>query len=231
MKVRLTSDGSRTLYSDLVGESYHSESGAWSESQVVYLKNSGAAGRLEAGLPTRILEIGLGTGLNLLATADVAVEHNARLEYVGVDIRRLPANTVRELGFQSLLIHRGLVNAWLKFLEQPRSDGQQFEWVKGIWLTPICGAAEILVPESRLFVTESFDLVYHDAFSPVASPELWTAAFLSQLHRILKQGGKLTTYCVKSEIQKRMEQAGFRVQCVPGPEGGKRQVLVAEKTG
>ena len=80
-------------------------------------------------------------------------------------------------------------------------------------------------------MTESCDLVYLDAFSPDASPELWTEPFLGQLHRILKPGGKLATYCVKSEIQKRLRTSRFRVQCLPGPEGGKRQVLLAEKPG
>ena len=75
----------------------------------------------------------------------------------------------------------------------------------------------------------TFDSVYFDAFSPESSPELWTAQTIDQFCRLLLAGGSLTSYCVKSSIRKTLEQSSMTVQRLPGPVGGKREVLVATR--
>ena len=67
MKLRETKDGSHTLHNPEMDVFYHSVHGAWAETQHVF----GAMGLDEAFArqpegPIHILEVGLGTGLNVL---------------------------------------------------------------------------------------------------------------------------------------------------------------------
>ncbi len=46
---------------------------------------------------------------------------------------------------------------------------------------------------------------------------------------LLKEGGSLTSYCVKSEVRRHLAQIGFEVERLPGPVAGKREVLKASR--
>ena len=229
MKVVLTADGSRTLYSEAAGENFHSGSGAWSEACGVYLENSGVRNRLQSGWPTSILEIGLGSGLNFLATADVALQHRTSLHYLGIDQRPVSASDFQELGIEALVEHAELVAFWLQHLQAMGSAGTGRQQLGELCLSAVYAAAESTLADPHQIADESCDVVYHDAFSPQTSPELWTESFLRDLHRVLKPHGVLTTYCVKSQIRRRLQAVGFQVRCLAGPAGGKRQVLRAVK--
>ena len=71
------------------------------------------------------------------------------------------------------------------------------------------------------------DAIFHDPFSPEATPEMWSEDLFSRLFAQLKPSGKLVTYCVKSSIQRLLGRVGFEVAKKKGPPGGKREVLVA----
>ncbi len=73
------------------------------------------------------------------------------------------------------------------------------------------------------------DAVYFDAFSPETNPQLWSSQVLGEMNQLLVPGGSLTSYCVKSTVRKTMEEVGFSISRLPGPVGGKRQVLLARK--
>lgn len=73
----------------------------------------------------------------------------------------------------------------------------------------------------------SFDAVYFDAFSPESTPELWTHEIFETMFRMLRPGGTLASYCVKSRVRQLLSQLGFVVERIPGPKAGKREVLRA----
>lgn len=75
------------------------------------------------------------------------------------------------------------------------------------------------------------DAVYFDAFSPETDAELWTSAVMTKMRRILEAHGVLTSYCVKSSVRKTLESVGFSIMRLPGPIGGKREVLKALAKG
>ena len=65
-RLRITDDGSHTLYSDEAGETYHSTYGAIQESEHIFI-NAGLNTFLDKNLiKVKILEVGTGTGLNIL---------------------------------------------------------------------------------------------------------------------------------------------------------------------
>lgn len=168
--------------------------------------------------------------MNFLNTADLALESRTPLDYVGIDCKYLSRGIIRELGMRMQLKHPQLESEWLSLLDPPIDFGQAHPCHEFATLTPILGAAEDWVANPIALSLPDFDAIYLDAFSPQISPELWTEDFFKDLRRLLRAGGTLTSYCVKSDIQKRLKAQGFEVFCCPGPEGGKREVLMARKT-
>ena len=84
--MRRTADGSATLFVPALNEHYHSQHGARQESAHVFIE-AGLRPLLAAaaaGRPLRLLEIGLGTGLNALLTLEAAEAAGAPLAYHGL---------------------------------------------------------------------------------------------------------------------------------------------------
>ena len=82
--------------------------------------------------------------------------------------------------------------------------------------------------EQVILPDDHFDIVYFDAFSPEAQPELWTPEIFEKIFRAMKTGGILTTYSCKGIVKRAMKAAGFKLEKLPGPPG-KREFLRATK--
>ena len=227
--VVVTADGSRTLAST-TGESYKSLHGALSEARSVYLGGSGAAARLAVGSDTDVLEVGFGTGLNFLVSAAAAVARGTALRYRALELAPPSAATLRELRYADLLAPSRLPEALLA-------------WRAGLGATVPAGwhtfehdrvRLELFVGDAMSAAWEAggrrqADAVYHDSFGPANAPELWSGAFLARLARLLKPGGRLVSFCVAGAVRRALAAEGLVVAKVPGPAGGKREVLVARR--
>ena len=224
-KLQGTGDGSATLYSERYAQTFASARGALSEAQSVFLAGSGVATKFADGEPVRVLEVGFGTGLNFFVTAQACLENPAaRLEYTALEHTLLDAATVRSLEYGRLL-QSELVEvylAWRGALAEP--VGRCVFETERVRLTLLLGeATRQTLPEGRFYG------VYHDAFSPEVNPELWTELFLATLAAALEPGGTLVSYCVQGAVRRRLAALGFTVSKRPGPVGGKREVLFAQK--
>ena len=218
LSVVICDDGSRTLKCHRRGITWHSESGAVAESQLVFVDNGGVAEIFANRVPARVLEIGFGTGLNFWLTASLALELGATLEYVSLEPNPLNQEMIDSLQYseigtcrraiEAFSIHAGRQRVADVELVLLKEQFQSFDWS----------------PDRN-----RFDVVYHDPFSPEAAPELWERDVFEKLFAMLKPGGRLVTYCVKSEIRRRLADVGFDVSKTRGPVGGKREVLVARK--
>ena len=91
---------SYTLYVPELDEHYHSVKGALTESQHIFiemgLKHSPVA-------EPRILEIGLGTGLNAFLTLLTAEEIRKKVYYTGIERYPLSEDTVHKLNYPGLI--------------------------------------------------------------------------------------------------------------------------------
>ena len=220
-----TADGFDTLYSPAYNQTYHSKHGALTEARHVFLEGTGVAERLAQGLPTRVLEVGFGTGLNFLLTAHRAAASQAPLHYVALENDVLSADVLARLNhgarLGALALHDALLT-WQRTLPStPPSGLHRHQFTSTLLLDLIVGdATEAPLPD------QAFDAVYLDAFSPDANPTLWTKTFLARLFDALRPGGKLATYSAKGSVRRNLEAAGFRTDKLPGPPG-KREMLVA----
>ena len=77
--------------------------------------------------------------------------------------------------------------------------------------------------------TSLFSLLYFDAFAPEKQPEMWTQELFDELYVMMEEEGILTTYCAKGVVRRMLQAAGFIVERLPGPPGGKREILRAKK--
>lgn len=75
-----------------------------------------------------------------------------------------------------------------------------------------------------------YDIIYFDAFAPEKQPEMWEQSLFDTLYKVLNEGGILTTYCAKGVVRRMLQTAGFTVERLPGPPGGKREILRATKS-
>lgn len=223
-----TLDGSLTLESRRYGETYRSRRGALTEARHVFLEASGVLDLLGSGQRARVLELGFGTGLNLLVTAAAAAEAGAPLDYVAFERDPLGADTLAALRYPELLAPfdgPDLLVEWWRSLGTPVPEGA-FEWRHGhTTLTLKVGEAARLIAQE---VEGAFDAVFLDPFSPRSNPDAWAEELLASLAAVLTPGGRLVTYSVSGEVRRRLERAGLSVKKVPGPPGGKRESLVAE---
>lgn len=224
MEPRTTADGSLTLYSPAYGQTLHSHHGAVTESRHVFLRGSGVASRLGLGRPTSVLEIGFGTGLNFLLSADAALATGTPLRYVALD-RSLPdRDLLATLGYGRHLSNSQL---WTRFLTFRGSLTPEAN--PTFHYGPARLSLQLRDATDAPLEAEDFDAIYLDAFSPDVNPELWSEAFLSGLVTALSAGGILVSYSVKGEVRRRLARLGLEVARHPGPPAGKREMLWARK--
>lgn len=217
IELKITEDGSSTLFVPELNEHYHSTHGAIQESNHVFI---------EAGLnqikkdSIRIFEMGLGTGLNCLLTL-ISTEKKY-IEYLGIETNPLPTATIECLNYPAIL------KLTDEQSEQFRSIHQS-EWDAEIPLRSNFVFKKKLIDIAECKPTQKFDLIYFDAFAPDVQPMLWTESIFKNMFEMLDIDGVLVTYCAKGSVRRIMKASGFTVERIPGPPG-KREMLRATKS-
>jgi tRNA U34 5-methylaminomethyl-2-thiouridine-forming methyltransferase MnmC len=215
-----TADGSLTLFQPEVGEHYHSKHGALQESKHVFL-NSGLVYFLaqEPQTQVRILEVGLGTGLNFLLTADYAQKQNLQLDYIAIEAYPLSETLLAQTCYN-------------QFVEEAIWDGFLAKYKSSLTeTTSISQGINLKVEKCLLadFTTQGqVDVIYFDAFAAIHQPEMWTTEALEKVCRYLKPGGVFVTYAITGNLKRSMKSLGFAIEKAPGAPG-KREMLRAVK--
>ena len=211
-----TDEGSVTFLDRRHHQTFHSTYGPIEESQIVFVKN-GFLFYCEQNPLTRevhILEMGFGTGLNALLTAEAATERGIKVFYTTYE--RYP-------------LHKHEYN----LLHFPGTDAPLLETLHTLpWNIP-CEVTPFFCIEKRKgdfrkahFDREQYEVVYYDAFSPDEIPELWDAKTLSKVACVQPEGGLFVTYTVKGTLRRTLHAIGYEVERLAGTRG-KRQVLRA----
>lgn len=220
-EIKITSDGSKTLYISELNENYHSHHGALQEARHVFIDN---------GLKTvqnyeiNILELGFGTGLNVLVTIDefLKTDKNHVIHYSTIE--KYPVNEceVTELSYDSFFDEPNIKEYYRKLHE--------CEWNKTTELFPnffftkyhrdFFDLKEIELPK--------INLVYYDCFGARVQPDLWEKPLFEMVADKMEMGGLLTTYSSKGSVRRILEELNFKVEKKNGPPG-KREMINAIK--
>jgi len=101
-------------------------------------------------------------------------------------------------------------------------------WGEDVSITPFFTLHKVLGDLTDYTFPQALDVVYYDAFSPEAQPELWEEKLFLSLYDAMNCQATLATYCAKGVVRRALQHAGFSVERLPGPPG-KREVLRAVK--
>ena len=206
-ELRLTADGSPTLYVPELDETYHSMHGSVQEARHVFIEN-GLRFVATESKQVNILEVGFGTGLNALLTAQYAKENAIRVNYVGLEAYPVEEAIWKEINYHTDAEARTLHT---KIMAHPFGETNSIDLNFSLF------------KEAKLIqdwvADETFDLIYYDAFGPRAQAEMWELPIFEKLYSLLNVGGVLVTYCAQGQFKRHLKSLGMRVDSLHGPPG------------
>ncbi|MFC3570466.1 tRNA (5-methylaminomethyl-2-thiouridine)(34)-methyltransferase MnmD [Paracoccus simplex] len=182
---------------------YFSLSGGLEETRHVFLAGNDLPARLRPGF--HVAELGFGTGLNLLALAQVVT---------------VP---VRFTSFEAFPMSLDeLARAHAAFPElAPLADQLRAGWPQRRLSVGLV-EAEIIEADARQALPGwdgRADAWFLDGFSPAKNPELWGEALMAEVARHTAPGGTFATYTAAGHVRRALAAAGFAVTRAPGFAG------------
>jgi tRNA U34 5-methylaminomethyl-2-thiouridine-forming methyltransferase MnmC len=217
-----TGDGSNTLINKITNETYHSKHGAVQESMHVFIQ-MGLEYVLEQGhRPLKILEVGFGTGLNAMLTAD----NNCvfPFAYHALEPFLVPLAIIKDTNYTRYLKQKHLKDYLV----------DQYKKQTALELNPMIiylGNCEVKIFNTSLqeFETDiKYDLVYYDAFSRHNQLEMWEGDAIAKVVSLMAEGGVFVTYSLTGDLKRMMKEMGLVIERMPGAPG-KREMLRATK--
>ena len=217
IQIEQTADGSQTLFVPELNEHYHTVKGALTESEHIFIQMGLKHSSVEA---PHVLEIGFGTGLNAFLTLLTADTDQRNIHYTTLERYPVTPALIEQLTYPELIC------------PERKDDFQalhQAAWNTDVQLTPYFTLHKVETDFTSYTFPATYDVIYFDAFAPEKQPEMWTQSLFDTLYQQLNPQGILTTYCAKGTVRRMLQAAGFMVERLPGPPGGKREILRATK--
>jgi tRNA U34 5-methylaminomethyl-2-thiouridine-forming methyltransferase MnmC len=215
-KIILTGDGSNSLFSEKFKENYHSGFGAITESSHIFINNG--LMRVSAD-QIQIFEVGFGTGLNCLLTFLKISNSYQQVRYDTIERYPIAPSILSNLNYPLVLedeagkIYNSIISS---------------TWDNLITINSSCKLKKINQNIQDFEFTNSYHLVYFDAFSPTIQPEMWSEDIFKKLFDAILPEGLLLTYSCKGTVKRVLKSVGFSIFKLPGPPG-KREFLLAKK--
>jgi tRNA U34 5-methylaminomethyl-2-thiouridine-forming methyltransferase MnmC len=183
---------------------YFSLEGGLEETRHVFLAGNGLPGRLHDGF--RIAELGFGTGLNLLATAQ-GWDGPGRIRYASFEAYPMAGPD--------------MATALAAFPELGDLAGHLLaRWQAGARTFPLGGVdVEIILGDANQTLPHwpgLADAWYLDGFAPAKNGDLWSDAILSEVAAHTAPGGTFATYTAAGHVRRALALAGFEVERVAG---------------
>lgn len=253
-KLHITADGSVTLQDEETGELFHNRAGAYSEALVNFVRPLSLEKNAFALKEYAVLDVCFGLGYNTFALLMELTQLPSAIERVkvmAIEKNELPLSHLSDV----------LRDERLKLLRHAIEEGAP-EFAAGALgvhhfviggIDPIDPtdtkarkiAVEIdligedlraVVPRLAADVRyrRSIDAIFHDAFSPLRAPSLWTIDLFDCYRRLLKMpGGRFVTYSAASAVRGALEQCEFTVRRTSalGAKRGGTLAILGESLG
>ncbi|MCU7613534.1 tRNA (5-methylaminomethyl-2-thiouridine)(34)-methyltransferase MnmD [Chryseobacterium sp. GMJ5] len=220
-EIRTTNDGSKTLYINDLNENYHSHHGALQEAEHVFIKNGL---NLINNYEINILELGFGTGLNVLVTINeyLKTDKNHIINYFTLEKYPINESEIENLDYSGLFDDKKFTEIYQKI--------HTSEWEKSIEIVEGFNLHKI---QCDFFDLKNLDLpainlVYYDCFGARVQPDLWEKPLFEMVYDKMSVNGLLTTYSSKGSVRRILQELNFKVEKKQGPPG-KREMINAIK--
>lgn len=234
-----TKDGTLTLADSHTGEWYHNSAGAYRESfenyakPAVQLLETIKGNRLKS---IKILDVCFGLGYNTFSFLNYLIERNILVDTVSVTAIENDASLMEAISkvicqdcYKGLL-ERQFVDkesnlAFSNLFQSEFLDSQSNS--QSLWgeFRPRKNASigklefEIVFDDLRSVVPSickdgknTFDLIFHDPFSPAKFPQFWTKDLFGLYRQLLVDSdGMLFTYSVATAVRSALIQSGFSI--------------------
>lgn len=218
-QIKITADGSHTLYVPDLDETYHSVHGAIQEAIHVYI-NAGFNYFLSKKELT-VFEVGFGTGLNTFLTYLEVLKKDIKVNYTSIEAYPLAMDSIEQLNYLDELKSNLQEQEFFFQIHQAK-------WNSFTEINKLFSLEKLNLLLEDFNVKNKFDVIYFDAFGPRVQPELWKVDILTKMYEALVGGGILVTYCAKGSVKRALKEVGFTVESIPGPPG-KREMTRAIK--
>ncbi|MPS64675.1 MAG: peptidase [Chryseobacterium sp.] len=220
-EIKTTNDGSKTLFINELNENYHSHHGALQEAEHVFIKNGL---NLINDYEINILELGFGTGLNVLVTINeyLKTDKNHVINYFSLEKYPINESEINDLAYSKHFDNPEFKNIYQKI--------HLTEWEKSVEITKGFNLKKIECDffELKNIVLPKINLVYYDCFGARVQPDLWEKPLFEMVADKMEVNGLLTTYSSKGSVRRILQELNFKVEKKQGPPG-KREMINAVK--
>lgn len=219
-----TRDGSHTVYSPQFDQHYHNPNGAIAESRYVFFEQNGLSKELDKADSLTVLEVGFGTGLNLMLLLDEYLNKKAtaNIDYYSVEAFPLSPETAAGFNFGHHLDHPGSVDLVTGLFHNLARGMNHVDLLDTVRVHLFYGLFKDFNP-----CDVNANYIFHDAFSPDVNGELWTGDFFKKIKRFSVDNVILSTYCAASKARGAMAWAGWKVARCQGALGKREMSLAA----
>ncbi|MEZ5920756.1 MAG: bifunctional tRNA (5-methylaminomethyl-2-thiouridine)(34)-methyltransferase MnmD/FAD-dependent 5-carboxymethylaminomethyl-2-thiouridine(34) oxidoreductase MnmC [Parvularculaceae bacterium] len=194
-----------------------------SETRHVFLDGNDLARRFDGAPGFSIGELGFGSGLNMLAVADLwrnsDKQPGARLNLFSVECAPFDPQALARA-------HRAwpeldlLSDALLENYPPPLRGFHSIDLADDVTLTLGFGDANALLKETD----GAFDAWFFDGFAPAKNPDLWSPELFDQISRLSAPTATFATFSVAGAVRRALGGAGFQIEKRPG-FGRKKEML------
>ncbi|MBA4490884.1 tRNA (5-methylaminomethyl-2-thiouridine)(34)-methyltransferase MnmD [Paracoccus sp. S1E-3] len=182
---------------------YFSLNGGLAETRHVFLAGNDLPARLHPGF--HVAELGFGTGLNLLALAEIT-DQPIRFTSFEAYPMDLPQLEQAHAAFPELAALAAALRAGY--------SARRFR-LGQVEVELMIGDARDLLPQWN----GAADAWFLDGFSPAKNPELWGEALMGEVCAHTTPGGTFATYSAAGHVRRALGAAGFAVTRAPGYAG------------
>lgn len=200
---------------------YFSLENGLEETRYVFLGGNDLPQRFQDGF--RIAELGFGTGLNFLTTAQAWRQAGGTGTLHFTSFEAFPMTTA-EMG-KALRLFGGFDGLADALLSVWSAQGGMMQIGDDLRLDVIMGDARETLPAWQ----GQADAWFLDGFSPAKNPELWSETLMAEVAAHTAPGGTAATYTAAGFVRRGLEAGGFTVSRVPG-FGRKRHMTRATLT-
>lgn len=245
---RADDTGNQVPVSGVFGDVYFSHADGLAESRYVFIERNQLAARLSALTPKScftIAELGLGTGLNLLAVwhlwRQLRATHThlatAHLHFITTEKHPiLHADLTQILSLwrvrapELTAVIDALLDAYPPLIEGcHRLTFSADNLTVDIWLGDAADSLAKLAtpnPTDTAARRAHVDAWFLDGFAPSCNASLWADAIFAQMQRLSDVGSTAATYSCAGIVKRGLAGAGFTIDKVKG-FGRKREMLTA----